>query len=109
MVPMLNESIGTSIDQDGMVAILLPRFKKPWMAKLFLPKTKKNEVRVKLDAKGSAVWNLIDGRAKVCEICNALTSNIEEAEKASYQDRLVLFLQGLYKSGWIKMYESNTT
>ena len=102
MVPVYRENIGTHIYEDGLVSVLIPRFNRAWMAKFFLPKGKKNEVRMNLDQNGSAVWLQIDGKNTIQDIVNHL-SDIAENEE-NYQDRVILFLQGLFNNNIIKIY-----
>ncbi len=99
VVPVVKEKIGTIVHDDGLISILIPRFNQAWMAKLFLPKNKKNEIRVNFEANGTAVWKQIDGQKTVREILQSLAKTGEGQEK--YNDRVILFLQNLYNSGFI--------
>ena len=100
MKPVVKPGISTEMNDEGLAAIIIPRFNKSWMAKLFLPKNKKNEVRLQLDKYGTSVWALINGENTVSDIINALSDIAQEEEQ--FEQRIVLFLQNLYRSGFIK-------
>jgi len=101
-IPMVKKSIGTIVHDNGLVSITIPRFKKEWMARLFLPKNKSNEIHVDFEANGTAVWLQIDGKKSVKEILTAL-NEIAELEK-DYNNRVVMFLGNIYRSGFIDVF-----
>ncbi len=101
MKPVIKPGISTDINEEGLAAIVFPRFKKAWMAKLFLPKNKKNEIRLQLDKHGTSVWTLINGDNTVSDILNALSDVANEEEQ--FEQRIILFLQKLYRSGFIQV------
>lgn len=101
-VPEIKASIGTIVHDDGLISISIPRFKKEWVAKLVLSKNRKNEIRINLDENGSKVWELIDGKRNIRNILDKL-SDIALNEE-NYSDRVILFLQGLHKNGFIQIY-----
>ena len=98
-IPVVKKYIGTIVHDNGLVSVTIPRFKKEWMAKLFLSKNKTNELRADFDINGSAVWLQIDGQKSVKEIL-AVLNEIAESEK-DYNNRVVLFLGNIYRSGFI--------
>ena len=98
-VPVVKKSIGTIVHDNGLVSITIPRFKKEWMAKLFLSKNKKNEIRVDFEVNGTAVWLQIDGKKSVKEILAAL-DDVAQLEE-DYNNRVILFLGNIYRSGFI--------
>jgi len=99
MKPAIKPGISTEINEEGLAAIVFPRFKKAWMAKLFLPKNRKNEIRLQLDKHGTSVWTLINGENTVNDIFNALSDASKEEEQ--FEQRIILFLQNLYRSGFV--------
>ena len=102
MVPVVKETIGTKFNDEGLAAIIVLRFNKPWMAKLLLPKNKKNEINLQLDANGTAVWKEIDGTKTVRDIIRSLAEIGKRQEQ--FDDRVVLFIQNLYQSGFISVF-----
>ena len=98
-IPVVKKNIGTTIHDNGLVSITIPRFKKEWMAKIFLSKNKTNEIRVDFEANGTAVWLQIDGEKSVKEILSALNEVAQTEE--DYNNRVVLFLGNIYRSGFI--------
>ena len=97
--PKIKTGISTEMNEEGLAAIVFPRFNKAWMAKLFLPKHKKNEIRLQLDKHGTSVWTLINGENSVNDILSAL-SNVTQQEE-QFEQRAILFLQNLYRSNFI--------
>ena len=97
--PSVKVGISTEINEEGLATIVIPRFNKAWMVKLFLPKNRKNEIRLQLDKHGTSVWTLINGENTAGDIINAL-SNVAQEEQ-QFEQRIILFLQNLYRSGFI--------
>jgi len=97
--PKIKARISTEINEEGLAAIVIPRFNKAWMAKLFLPKNKKNEIRLQLDKHGTSVWTLINGENTVSDIIDALSNVAQEEEQ--FEQRIILFLQNLYRNGFL--------
>ena len=103
MVPVVKKNIGTKFNNEGLAAIVIPRFNKAWMVKLFLPKNKKNEINLQLDANGTAVWKEIDGTKTVRDIIRSLAEVGEGQEQ--FDNRVVLFIQNLYRNGFISVFK----
>ena len=101
LVPVVKETIGTKFNDEGLAFIVIPRFNKAWMAKVFLPKNKKNEINLHLDANGTAVWKEIDGTKRIRDIIESLAEIGEGQEQ--FDNRVVLFIQNLYRNGFISM------
>lgn len=97
--PKIKPGISTGINEKGLASIIIPRFSKAWMAKLLLPKSKKNEIRLQLDKHGTSVWNLINGENSVKDILDTLSDTAKEEDQ--FNDRIILFLQSLYRNGFI--------
>ena len=97
--PKIKAGISTEMNEEGLAAIVFPRFNKAWMAKLFLPKNKKNEIRLQLDKHGTSVWTLINGENMVSDMLNALSNAAQQEEQ--FDQRIILFLQNLYRNGFI--------
>ena len=56
------------VGEDGLVALLVPRFENRILKKLLVPLLRKPDFRVRLDALGSFVWSQCDGATTVAEI-----------------------------------------
>ena len=97
--PSIKAGISTEFNEEGFAAIVIPRFNKAWMAKMFLPKNKKNEIRLQLDKHGTSVWTLINGENTVGDIINTLSNAAQEEQQ--FEQRIILFLQNLYRNGFI--------
>lgn len=79
---------------DGLVNILIPKFKKEFMKKI-IPKNKSKDIRVKLDELGSAAWLAIDGNKKVLSIVEELKQTFGEKIEPAVE-RVSQFINGLY-------------
>jgi hypothetical protein len=65
-------------------------------------------VRVKLDALGSFVWKMCDGKTTVAEISDKMTAEFGETA-ASAQERIRKFLLMLEKSDLVNLYDIVTS
>lgn len=86
--------------EDGLVAVLVPKFRNRYVVKWFVPMLAKPTIRVKLDARGSYVWTRCDGRATVGEIGKAMAAEFGEPLDAAY-DRLAKFVQQLARNKFV--------
>ncbi|MFH1936338.1 MAG: hypothetical protein ABIK52_02090 [Bacteroidota bacterium] len=88
---------------DGNLNILLPRFKKPWLARFMAPLKRKEFIRIKLDQSGSATWMLINGIRPVRTICEELEKeNPGKMQPGSETiDRVNKFISILYQQRFI--------
>lgn len=91
------------INEDGLVDVLVPRFKSNFMQKL-IPKGRSPYIKANLDEIGSRVWLLMDGNRKVIEIAETLKKEMAEKVEPVYE-RLHLFLTQLYQNGFIYFLE----
>ncbi len=79
---------------DGLVNILIPKFKKEFMKKI-IPKNKSKDIRVKLDELGSAAWLAIDGNKNVLTIVEELKQSFGDKIEPAVA-RVSQFINGLY-------------
>ena len=95
------------IRDDGLVTILMPRFKSVYLARMFQPKGKEPFIRIKLDKYGSAVWLFSDGTSTVGNICTKLTEHNPSlsSDPAETEARVTKFLSQLYLQRYITFRE----
>ena len=89
------------VNKDGLINVLVPRFKTHFLQKLILRKNP--YIKANLDEIGSAVWELIDGNRTAIDIANLLKKKFVELEKI--YERVGLFLQKLNKNNFITFME----
>lgn len=90
------------IEREGdCVTIAFPRFKRTWMAHLFLPKRMSADIRITLEEHGTSVFNLIDGQRTVGEIIEQLADSFNHEE--GYDKRITTYLLQLQKDGLIRL------
>ncbi|HMU41753.1 MAG TPA: PqqD family protein [Ignavibacteriaceae bacterium] len=93
-------------DADGMVTVIIPKFKNKFMVTFLSPKLKSDKFRIKLDKFGSAVWLMIDSKSKVEQIIKELKQKFGE-QLAEADERVVKFIFQLYSQGFISFKEIN--
>ena len=98
LIPKIDERLAT--ENEGELAVIaFPRFRSKFLQKYFV-REKSKLVRVRLDANGTAVWRLIDGRRSVSQIAEALAEHFQRAE--NYEYRVAEFVSQLYRQGFVK-------
>ncbi|MBP6064895.1 PqqD family protein [Bacteroides sp.] len=98
VIPFRSAHITTERKGDCIV-IAFPRFKQKWMRRILLPKEMSADIQVKLEAHGTAVWELIDGKRTVGEIIEKLVDCFPE--EVDYESRIVAYVYQLQKDKFI--------
>lgn len=90
-------------ETDGRITLLIPKFKRPFFQKFFIPKRNSPHFRIHLDEMGSQVWKQMDGKQNVELICSKLSEslNSELSPNDQLEYRVTKFLTELYKSRFI--------
>ena len=92
---------------EGLITILLPRFRNDVMRRMFQPRRKSDFIRIKLDPAGSAIWLMIDGKTKVIAICEKMKmlypDKMQPADET--ETRVTQFLSLLYQQRYISFTE----
>lgn len=93
--------------EDGVVEILLPRFKNKLSSNLFRPRHKEPFIRIRLDRAGSLTWLLIDGTSAVAEICEKLSVQLTAVnlDAGDTEERAAQFFSLLYRERYITFTE----
>lgn len=100
-IPVPSAHITTEWDADGCAVLVYPRFKRRWMRRLFLPKALSPYLHVRLEAHGTAVWRLLDGRRTVRQLITLLAGHF--AGEADYPSRVTAYLMQLQRDGFIRL------
>jgi len=90
--------------EDGMVNVLIPRFKSNFAKKLFSKAVSSPYIKANLDEFGTATWLLIDGNRNVQNIGEALVEKFGEKVEPVYE-RLTRFLTDLHRYNFISFIE----
>lgn|GEM_PF-1184133 len=86
---------------DGFVILLVPRFRHPLLIRWILPLLPSSPyIRVRLDALGSLVWQLCDGKTSVNRICERLGEE-NGGDSDSWTVRLAEFLRKMERDGFL--------
>jgi len=94
---------------NNLIILQIPKFKNEKFARWFIPKRKSIYYSIKLDELGTKVYELIDGRRNIDEICSIINSQktipIDDIEQ-----RAIKFLTNLFKYRFITFEQlSNNT
>lgn len=84
-------------NEDGLIILLKPKLKHPFLRRHFLSHMKKPYFKIKLDDVGSYVWELCDGMRSVRDVADGLHNKFREKVDPLF-DRLALFLQSLERN-----------
>jgi hypothetical protein len=88
--------------REGTAVLLVPRFRKGFLAKWLMPKLPRPHMRVKLDEIGSFAWRMMDGRTSFQAIAASMKeqfgARVEPAE-----ERLMRFLTILHKDRFVRL------
>lgn len=95
--------IDHTVDDEGNLFLLVPRFRASWMQWL-QKRLKKPHIKVKLDEIGAAVWLLMDRRRTVHEIGRELEKQFGQKIQPLEQ-RLGLFMGALRKNRFVALEE----
>lgn len=88
--------------EDGLVTLIVPKFSNRFVVKWFVPLLARPNIRVKLDALGSFVWNKCDGATSVEQIAHDMAIAFDEPVERLYE-RIGLFLSRLAKDNFVEM------
>jgi len=80
--------------ENGSVVLLVPKFRKGFLAKLLSERITKPNFRVKLDPYGSYAWNVCDGNTTVGEIAEKMSAEFGQEFDQPYE-RTGKFVQKL--------------
>ena len=93
------------IEDNGLVTVMLPRFKNKLLLSLLPPK-RSPFVKIHLDELGSSVWLAIDGNRNVETIINDLEDKQGEKIKPA-EERITKFFTTLYQNKFIGFNQLN--
>ncbi len=88
------------LDESNNVVLLKPKFTSRFSQKFIIPKMKDPYYHIHLDKKGTAVWELIDGKRTAIEIGEELKEILGQEIEPIY-DRLGMFLAQLKNEEFI--------
>lgn len=89
-------------EDDGIVVLLAPRFRSGLLSRWLQPRLRPERAhfRVKLEARGSWIWNRCDGQRRVGQIA----ADFREAfpgETSEVEERICMFLYSLAENGFV--------
>ncbi|MFH0801650.1 MAG: PqqD family protein [bacterium] len=86
---------------DGLVVVLKPKFENPFLKKWLLPFFKSKNFRIRLDAFGSLVFRMCDGKTSCETIAAALKEKFGDRVEPVHE-RLSLFVRQLENNHFIR-------
>lgn len=90
------------IDRDGLITLLKPKYRHPFLTKYLLPRLKRPFYQVNLDEIGSYFWENCDGIRSVKQIAKLQKEKFGEKVEPLY-DRIAIFIQTLERNRFIKL------
>ena len=93
-------------NEDGLVTVIIPKFKNKLVVKLLSPSLKSDHFKIKLDKFGSAVWAKMNGKLKVEKIVKEIKTKFGDELKQE-EERITKFIFQLYSQGFISFKELN--
>ena len=92
---------------EGLAVLIVPRFRARLLARFLLPRLKRPEFRVRLDALGTSVWERCDGVSTVLEIAASVHTRFG-GDRDGIDERVSAFVVQLERDGYVKMQEGGT-
>ena len=89
--------------EDQQIVLLIPRARNPVLKFFVSILNSKPHFRLKLDEVGSFVWQQMDGRRTIKEICKALEAHFQD-RVAPAEDRTIEFFKRLYLYRAVRFY-----
>ena len=93
-------------NENGNVVLIIPKFKNPFFVKWFVPMLAKKYFRVKLDERGSFIWNNCDGNASLMNIAEKLKQTFNETDESIYR-RIATFVLKLERNRFLLRVDEN--
>ncbi len=93
--------------EENQVVLLVPKFRSRFAVKYILPRLKKPDMRIKLDAFGSHVWMNCDGNQSVKNIADSLRAAYGSSAEPADQ-RTAQFIRTLSREKFITLYNLNS-
>lgn len=98
VIPFVSGHI-TTIKEGDLSVVTFPRFPNAFLQKVFARYAKSDRIYIRLDRYGTAVWDAIDGKRSVKEMCKALEETFSGEE--DYEARILSFISQLQAKGFI--------
>lgn len=92
-------------EESGKIILHVPKTKKKLMIKLIKYLNKELYKFLHLDTLGSYVWQQMDGNHSIQQIIQNIQQSFPEEKQL--EERTMLFIQTLYKEGYIQLYQLN--
>jgi hypothetical protein len=86
------------------VVLRAPKFRAKLMVRYLVPRLKRPDVAVHLDAMGSAVWKACDGNATVWDVAGTVHQEMG-GDRESLDARVARFIRTLDREGLIRLEE----
>lgn len=105
-IPCIKEKF-TSNRVGDLIVVSYPRFRNSFLQRMLTPASKSRDLHIRLDANGTAVWELIDGKRTVREISDSLADYF--AHKEDYPLLVAGFVRTLEAQGLITCQPGTTS
>ena len=103
-IPIKNDRVEESRQDNGELLLIYPIIIRPWLAGIFRKRGGENDrtidKKLQLDALGTEVWGLMDGHTTVHDIIKRFASNHQIPQREA-EVAVTRFLRDLGKRGLI--------
>ena len=101
-------NVRSEILEDGTTVLIVPKFASGVLSKWLGPLLAKPDMRMKLDAHGSFLWNACDGQTTVEEIAKKMSLKFGEDQESLYE-RIGQFVRRLDEAECLVINSSTDT
>jgi hypothetical protein len=86
--------------EENQIVLLVPKFTNKYLVRWILPRMKKPDFHIRLDERGSLVWQFCDGTMTVLEIVEKLKERFPD-EKGDLYQRTGRYVQQLVREKFL--------
>ena len=93
---------------SGNFILQMPKSDNAMLQKILAFLSRKPHFKIKLDERGSFIWEHCDGKNSISKICGMLENEFGDSVKPT-TNRTILLFKKLYQYGLVRLFRENTT
>jgi len=95
-----NRNLKWETGERNEIILLVPKFQNRFLVKYIMPNIRRPYFRIKLDDRGSFIWNLCDGNTTVGEISDRMKEKFGEHFDPTYE-RIGVYVNQLIRDKFL--------
>ena len=101
--------VGHTAGDDGRITLLVPRFRTGLAARLLQPRLpeERRYIQVALEARGSALWPLMDGQRRVADMLESFQESFPD-DTDEVARRVGQWFYAMYNNGFVRFVNVDT-